>query len=168
MHALHLCVCGPSVCCLTLLTWTVDPRLQAEPGEKKNRLGRPWVCHLFLWTWSVWIRSFCLSPARRHTRTYTHTIPSSFPLAFLCSVFHGASYTHRHSASGCPVCHVPWPCVWTSVQKGLWFQGEKKGVGGGGGVGGGDDGGGGGGGAHIDSYPLATRQEAAFIILPLK
>lgn len=129
MHALHLCVCGPSVCCLTLLTWTVDPRLQAEPGEKKNRLGRPWVCHLFLWTWSVWIRSFCLSPARRHTRTYTHTIPSSFPLAFLCSVFHGASYTHRHSASGCPVCHVPWPCVWTSVQKGLWFQGEKKGGG---------------------------------------
>lgn len=44
------------------------------------------------------------------------------------------------------------------------FREKKKGRGGGSS---GDDGGGGGG-AHIDSYPLATRQEAAFIILPLK
>lgn len=62
----------PPVCFLTLLIWTEDSCLQAEPEDKKNRLGRPWVGHLFLWMWSVWIRPVCLS----HTHRYT--IPTSF------------------------------------------------------------------------------------------
>lgn len=49
VYACSTSVCMTSCLFLTLLTWTVDPRLQAEPEEKKNGLGRPLAGHLFLW-----------------------------------------------------------------------------------------------------------------------
>lgn len=75
----------------------------------------------------------------------------------VCSVLH----RDKQSASGCPVCCVSLPCVWASV------EGEEK-MGGGGGKGGREGGCLVVGKAHIDLYPPATRQEAAFIILPSK
>ena len=136
-----------------LLTRTVDRRLQAQPGEKKNRLGRPSVGHLFPWKWSVWIRPVCLPLAHRR--------PSSSPSSF--SWLPRVLYFMEPSASGCPGCPVPWPCVWTSVQRvcGLREEEEEEGRrrrrrwwwwGG----------------LMSILYPLAMCQEAAFIILAPK
>lgn len=105
-----------------------------------------------------------------HVDTRAHTHTQSHPLSrwLSCVVYFTERLTHTGTV------HL---AVQSAMSRGhvsgLLFRRvcgfrEKKKGGGGGGVGGGDDGGGGGGGAHIDSYPLAARQEAAFIILPLK
>lgn len=143
---LYICVHDLLSFFLTLLTWTVDPRLQAEE----------WTWQAFTWpSVLVGCGQSELSPSVyfTHTNTHRYTIPSYFYWLVYCislSLF----YTQCRSASGCPVC-----CGHVSglLFRGSVVSGRKKGkegvvVGR----------------AHIDSYPLVTRQEAAFIILPPK